>query len=56
MGRKKEELILKAIEERKRYAGRHLLADTHEIATALVLYLGQHAPPGAAIEPVGSRR
>jgi DNA polymerase (family 10) len=56
MGRKKEELILKAIEERKRYAGRHLLADTHEIATALVQYLGQHAPAGAAIEPVGSLR
>ncbi len=32
MGAKKEALILKALEERQRHAGRHLLADAHELA------------------------
>ena len=35
MGAKKEALILKALEERERYAGRHLLSDAHEAADAL---------------------
>ena len=55
MGQKKEALILKALEERKRYAGRHLLARAHEAAGALVTYLQQHGP-GADITPVGSLR
>ena len=36
MGAKKEALILKALEERKRFAGRHLLPDAHDAAAALV--------------------
>ncbi len=55
MGTKKEALILKALEERRRHAGRHLLSDTHEAADALVGYLRARAP-AANIEPVGSLR
>jgi len=55
MGAKKESLILKALEERKKFAGRHLLADAHEAASALAVYLQEHAP-AATIEPVGSLR
>ena len=55
MGAKKEALILKALEERARYAGRHLLSQAHEAADALVGFLRERAP-GASIEPVGSLR
>jgi DNA polymerase (family 10) len=55
MGAKKEALILKALEERKRFAGRHLLPDAHDAAAALVAYLRERAP-NATIEPVGSLR
>jgi DNA polymerase (family 10) len=55
MGPKKETLILKALEEQKRFAGRHLLPDAHDTAAALVAYLREHAPD-AVIEPVGSLR
>jgi DNA polymerase (family 10) len=55
MGQKKETLILKALEERKRFAGRHLLPDAHDTAAALVAYLREYAP-AASIEPVGSLR
>ena len=55
MGAKEETLILKALEERKRFAGRHLLPDAHDAAAALVSYLRERAPD-AAIEPVGSLR
>jgi DNA polymerase (family 10) len=55
MGAKKEALILKALEERKRFAGRHLLPDAHEAAAALVSYLRERAP-NAVVEPVGSLR
>ena len=55
MGAKKEALILKALDERKRFAGRHLLPDAHDAAAALVSYLRERAP-AAAIEPVGSLR
>ncbi|OLC43695.1 MAG: hypothetical protein AUH43_20085 [Acidobacteria bacterium 13_1_40CM_65_14] len=55
MGAKKEALILKALEERKRFAGRHLLPDAHDAATAIVSYLRERAPD-ATIEPVGSLR
>jgi DNA polymerase (family X) len=55
MGAKKEALILKALEERKRFAGRHLLPDAHDAAAALLEYLRERAPD-AAIEPVGSLR
>ncbi len=55
MGAKKEALILKAIEERRRYAGRHLLADTHDAAAAVLAHLRQVSPEGEFI-PVGSLR
>jgi DNA polymerase (family X) len=55
MGAKKEALILKALEERKRFAGRHLLPHAHDAAAALVAYLRGRAPD-ATIEPVGSLR
>ncbi len=55
MGPKKEALILKAIEERQRDAGRHLLADTTSIAAELVGYLREQAD-GVELIPVGSLR
>ena len=55
MGQKKEALILKALDERKRFAGRHLLSKSHETSSALQDYLRERAP-GAVIEPVGSLR
>src|SRR5262245_30239089 len=55
MGAKKEALILKALDERKRFAGRHLLPDAHDTASAIVSYLRERAPD-ATIEPVGSLR
>jgi len=55
MGAKKEALILKALDERKRFVGRHLLPDAHDAAAALVSYLREHAPD-ATIEAVGSLR
>src|SRR5262245_17981228 len=55
MGPKKEALILKAIEDREKDVGRHLLADTAAVSAALVQYLHERA---AAVEfiPVGSVR
>ena len=55
MGAKKEALILKALDERKRYAGRHLLAKACETAAALVTFLQQSSPETAFV-PVGSLR
>jgi DNA polymerase (family X) len=55
MGAKKQELILKALEERKQHAGRHLLADTHDVAAAVVAGLRQ-ASPATEFVPVGSLR
>jgi DNA polymerase (family 10) len=55
MGPKKEELILRAIAERKQHGGRHLLPDATETAAALVAYLREHAP-SAHIDAVGSLR
>lgn len=55
MGAKKEGLILKALEERKRHAGRHLLPDAHDAAEAFAAYLRERAPQ-ATITPVGSLR
>ena len=55
MGAKKEALILKALEERKQFAGRHLISESHDVASALVGYLRERAP-GALIDPVGSLR
>jgi DNA polymerase (family 10) len=55
MGAKKEALILKALDERKRHAGRHLLGDAQDAATAVVAFLTARAP-GVEITPVGSLR
>jgi DNA polymerase (family 10) len=55
MGAKKEALILKALEERKRHAGRHLLQEAHDAAAALIAVLRERTP-SAEIEPVGSLR
>jgi len=44
MGEKKEALILKALDERKRYAGRHLLADADDESARLVDHLHARAP------------
>ncbi len=55
MGPKKETLILKAIEEREKDAGRHLLADTAAVSAELVAYLRERAP-AVDFVPVGSVR
>jgi DNA polymerase (family X) len=55
MGAKKQELILKALDERKRHAGRHLLADTHDVAAAVLAHMRQAAPDTEFV-PVGSLR
>lgn len=55
MGKKKEELILKALDERRRHAGRHLLPDAQDAAAALIGYLREQAP-GAEFIAVGSLR
>ena len=55
MGAKKEALILKAVEERQKDAGRHLLSDTASASAELVAYLRERAPDVAFI-PVGSLR
>ena len=55
MGPKKEALILKAIEEREKDAGRHLLSETATMSAELVDYLRERAPAVDFI-PVGSVR
>jgi len=53
MGAKKEALILKALDERKRFAGRHLLPDAHAAAAALAGYLEGRAP-GVTIDVIST--
>lgn len=55
MGAKKEQLILQAIEEQQRHAGRHLLSRATETADGIVAYLKMLAP-SAEIITVGSVR
>jgi DNA polymerase (family 10) len=55
MGAKKEALILKAVEERQKDTGRHLLSDTASVSAELVGYLRDRAP-GVDFIPVGSLR
>jgi DNA polymerase (family 10) len=55
MGAKKEALILKAVEERQKDTGRHLLSDTASVAAELIGYLRGKAPDVDFI-PVGSLR
>ena len=55
LGPKKEQLLLRSIGERRRRAGRHLLADVHAAAETLMHRLrARH--PGATLIPVGSAR
>jgi DNA polymerase (family 10) len=55
MGAKKEQLILQAIEEQQRHAGRHLLSRATETAEGIVAYLKALAP-AADILTLGSVR
>lgn len=55
MGAKKEQLILQAIEEQQRHAGRHLLSRATETAEGIVAYLKALAPT-ADILTLGSVR
>lgn len=55
MGAKKEALILTAVEERQKDAGRHLLPDTASVSAELVAYLRERVPAIDFI-PVGSLR
>ena len=55
MGAKKEQLILQAIEEQQRHAGRHLLSRATETAEGIVAYLEALAP-AADILALGSVR
>ena len=55
MGAKKEEQILKALEEQRRFTGRRLMAEAYDTAAGLVGALREHAP-GADIQMVGSLR
>jgi DNA polymerase (family 10) len=55
MGAKKEALILKAIAEREKDAGRHLLPDTSAVSAELIAYLRERVADVEFI-PVGSLR
>ena len=55
LGAKKEALLLRAIAERRRRAGRHLIADAQHVAAALVEHL-QSAHPDTPFVTVGSLR
>src|SRR5690606_12145790 len=55
MGAKKEQLLLRALEERRRHQQRHLLADTVETVERIVGYLRDRAP-NVEFVPVGSVR
>lgn len=55
MGARKEALILKAIDDRQRFTGRHLMPEAYDIAAAVVADLRQEAP-AAEISIVGSLR
>jgi DNA polymerase (family 10) len=55
MGARKEQLLLKALEERKQHANRHLLADATEHADELIAFL-QRTIDGYSFDAVGSLR
>jgi DNA polymerase (family 10) len=55
MGAKKEGLILKALDEQRRFTGRRLTAEAHDTAAALVSHLRAVAPD-ASVSTVGSLR
>ena len=55
MGAKKEQLLLRALEDRRQHSGRHLLVDTAAIAASILEHL-QQALPAIDFIPVGSLR
>jgi DNA polymerase (family 10) len=55
MGSKKEQLILRALNERRAHAGRRLLAEVSNTAVTVIEHLRERAPT-AQFEPVGSLR
>jgi DNA polymerase (family X) len=55
MGAKKEQLLLRALEERKQHVNRHLIAHADDVARAIVRYLEERAS-GVTFEVVGSLR
>jgi DNA polymerase (family 10) len=55
MGIRKEALLLKALEERRRHAGRLLLSDAVSAASVFLTHIGERVP-GADVVPVGSLR
>ena len=55
LGPKKQQLILRAITERRRRSGRHLIADAHAAATAVIDHL-RATYPGGRFHAVGSLR
>jgi DNA polymerase (family X) len=55
IGPKKVQAILKAIHDRRQFAGRHLLWDARQVAEGLLAYLRERAPE-ADLDVVGSLR
>jgi DNA polymerase (family 10) len=55
MGSRKEALMLKALEDQRRYAGRHLLADATDVAGTVTTWLATRIPDVEFV-PVGSLR
>ena len=55
MGARKEQLLLRALEEQRQHVNRHLLADASEVAANLVKYLRAHLPT-VTFDLVGSLR
>lgn len=55
MGAKKEALILKALDEQRRFVGRRLTAEAHDTAAAIVSHL-RESVPGTTVQVVGSIR
>jgi DNA polymerase (family X) len=55
MGTRKQEAMLKALADHRRHAGRHLMTDTAEAASALVDWLREQEPHVTFV-PVGSLR
>ena len=55
MGARKEALILKAVEERQKDLGRHLLSETSAVAGELIAYLHEQSP-ASQFTAVGSLR
>ena len=55
MGARKEQLLLRALEERRQHANRHLLAETADVAASLVDYL-RSLNPAVTFDTVGSLR